>query len=71
MLKDVFGFVKYQEKASFGLGYKLTLTSNKDDAVLYKAVVIADVRIKADQIHQIVPHYAPSIQQKVYYLNSF
>ena len=25
-LKDVFGFAEYQEKATYGLGYKLTLT---------------------------------------------
>ena len=33
MLKDVFGFAELQEKATCGLGYKLTLTRNKDDAV--------------------------------------
>ena len=50
MLKDVFGFVEYQQKASYGLGYKLTLTRNKDDTVVDKAVGIADFRIKIDQI---------------------
>ena len=30
MLKDVFGFAECQEKATYGLGYKLTLTRNKD-----------------------------------------
>ena len=25
-LKDIFGFAEYQEKATYGLGYKLTLT---------------------------------------------
>ena len=35
-LKDVFGFAKYQEKATYGLGYKLTLTQNDDNAVLNK-----------------------------------
>ena len=32
MLKDVFGFAEYQEKATYGLGYKPTLTINKAEA---------------------------------------
>ena len=35
-LKDVFGFAENQEKATYGLGYKLTLTRNSDNAVLKK-----------------------------------
>ena len=64
MLKDVFGFAEHQEKATYGLGYKLTLTRNKDDAVIDKANAIADARIKIDHIHWYVPHYTPSIQQQ-------
>ena len=64
MLKDVFGFAEHQEKATYGLGYKLTLTRNKDDAVIDKANGIADARIKIDHIHWYVPHYTPSIQQQ-------
>ena len=30
MLKDVLCFAEHQEKATYGLGYKLTLTRNKD-----------------------------------------
>ena len=30
MLKDIFGFAEHQEKGTFGLGYKLTLTRNSD-----------------------------------------
>ena len=37
MLKDIFGFAGHQEKATFGLGYKLTLTRNTDNSVLNKA----------------------------------
>ena len=33
-LKDVFGFAEYQEKATYGLGYNLTLTRNTDNAIL-------------------------------------
>ena len=64
MLKDVFGFAEHQEKATYGLGYKLTLTRNKDDAVIDKAGGFADARIKIDHIHWYVPHYTPSIQQQ-------
>ena len=64
MLKDIFGYAERQEKATYGLGYKLTLTRNKDDAVIDKANGIADARIKIDHIHCYVPHYTPSIQQQ-------
>ena len=64
MLKHIFGFAEHQEKATYGLGYKLTLTRNKDDAVIDKAGGIADARIRIDHIHWYVPHYTPSIQQQ-------
>ena len=64
LLKDVFGFAEHQEKATFGLGYKLTLTRIKDDSVLDKANGIADARIKIAHIHLYVPHYTPSITQQ-------
>ena len=64
MLKDVFGFAGHQEKATYGLGYKLTLTRNKDEAVIDKVAGIADARIKIDHIHWYVAHYTPSIQQQ-------
>ena len=64
MLKDVFGFAEGQEKATYGIGYILTLTRNKDDAIIDKAVGIADSRIKIDHIHWYVPLYTPSIRQQ-------
>ena len=64
LLKDVFGFAECHEKATYGLGYKLTLTRVKDDAVIDKAGGIADARIGFDHIHWYVPHYTPSIQQQ-------
>ena len=63
-LKDVFGFVEYQEKATYGLGYKLTLTRNTDNAVLNKANAINNGRIKINALEWYVPHYTPSIQQQ-------
>ena len=64
MLKDVYGFAEHQEKATYGVGYKLTLTRNKDEAVIDKANGIADARMRIDHIHWYVPHYTPSIQQQ-------
>ena len=64
MLMDAFGFAEHQEKATYGFGYKLTLTRNKDDAVIDKADGIADNRIKIDHIHWYVLHYIPSMQQQ-------
>ena len=67
--KDVFGFAESQEEATYGLGYKLTLTRNKDDAVIDKAGGIADGRVRIDHIHWYVPHYTPSIQHQSIFSN--
>ena len=64
MFKDVFGYSEHQQKATYGLGYKLTLTRNKDEAVIDKVAGFADARIKIDHILWYVPHYTPSIQQQ-------
>ena len=42
----------------------MTLTRNKDDAVVDKFAGTADARIQIDHIHWYVPHYTPSIQQQ-------
>ena len=63
-LKDVFGFAEYQEKATYGLGYKLTLTRNTDNTVLNKGNAINNGRIKINAIEWYVPHYTPSMQQQ-------
>ena len=69
ILRDVFGFAEHQEKANYGLGYKLTLTRNKDEVVIDKAVGTADVRMKIDHIHWYVRHYTPSFQQQSFLSN--
>ena len=56
MLKDVFGFAEHQEKATCGLGYELTKTKSKDEAIMDKAVGIADARVKVDLFHWYTPH---------------
>ena len=65
MLKHIFGVAEYQKNCTFGLGYKMTITRNEDDAVLDKTPVIAGARIKIDLIQWCVPHYTPSIPQQV------
>ena len=64
MLKDVFGFAEHQEKATYGLGYKLTLTRNEDESIIDKVPGIANGRIKIDHIHWYVPHCTPSMAQQ-------
>ena len=44
-LKDVSGLVECQEKTTYGLGYKLTLTRNSDNAVLSKSNAINNGKI--------------------------
>ena len=63
-LKDVFGFAEYQEKATYGLGYKLTWTRNTDNAILNKANATNNAKIKITAIEWYVPHYTPSMQQQ-------
>ena len=63
-LKDVFGFAEYQEKGTYGLGYKLTMTRNSDNAVLNKANAINLGKIKINALEWYVPHYTPSMQQQ-------
>ena len=64
-LKDVFGFAEYQDKGTYGLGYKLTLTRNTDTAVLNKDNAINNGKVKINAIEWYVPHYTPSIQQSI------
>ena len=63
-LKDVFGFAEYQAKATYGLGYKLTLTRNTDNSVLNKGNAINNAKIKINALECYVPHYTPSMQQQ-------
>ena len=42
--KDVFGFAEQQDKGSFGLGYKLTLTRNTGNSVLIKGNAIDNAK---------------------------
>ena len=63
-LKDIFGFAEDQEKATYGIGYKLALTRNSDNAVLNKTNATAIGKIKINSIEWYVPHYTASVKEQ-------
>ena len=63
-LKDVFGFAEHQEKATYGLGYKLTLTRNSDNAVLKKGDATILGKVKINAIEWFAPHCTASMSQQ-------
>ena len=64
MIKDKFGFAKHQEKATSGLGFKLTLTRSVNSSVLKKDNAINNAKIKIIAIEMYVPHLTPSISKQ-------
>ena len=62
-LKDFFGITEHQEKGTYGLGYKLTLTRNTDNAVLKKAAATNNAKIKIISHDWYVPHYSPNLEE--------
>ena len=64
-LKDVFGFAEHQQVGTFGLGYKLTLTRNTDNAVLNKDNATNNAKIVINIIEWYVPHYVPSLEEYI------
>ena len=62
-LKDISGFAEHQEKGTYGLGYKLTLTRNTDNTVLNKDNVVAIGKVKINSLDWYVPHYSPNLEE--------
>ena len=62
-LKDIFGFASHQEKGTYGLGYKLTLTRNTDNAVLNKDNAVGNGRVKINSLDWYLPHYSPNLEE--------
>ena len=60
-LEDIFGFAEHQEKATYGLGYKLTLTRASDNAVLNKTNATPIGKIKISSIEWYIPQYTASL----------
>ena len=52
----MFSFAEHQEKATYGLGYKLALTRNTDNSVLNKDNSINNGKSKINAIEGYVPH---------------
>ena len=69
ILEDIFGFAEHQEKGTSGLGYKLTITRNSDNAVLNKDNATNIGKIKINSIEWYVPHYTPSLHQQTIFSN--
>ena len=67
--KDVFGFSEQQEKGTYGLCYKSTLTRNTDNAVLNKGDAANNGKIKINARDWYVPHCTPSIKQQNILMN--
>ena len=62
-LKDIFGFAEHQEKATYGLGYRLILTRKTDNAVLNKDKAAAYGRVKINSLDWYVPHYTVNLEE--------
>ena len=69
MLRDIFGFAEQQEKATYGLGYKLTLTRNNGSAVLNKDNAVNDAKVKINSIGWVIPQNTPSVKQQTILMN--
>ena len=62
-LKDISGFAEHQQKGTYGLRYRLTLTRNTDNAVLNKDNVVVNGRVKINSLDWYVPHYSPNLEE--------
>ena len=62
-LKGIFVFADHQETASYGLGYRLTLTRNTNNAVLNRDNTTKKAKIKIIAKVCYVPHYTPGLKE--------
>ena len=62
-MKDFFGFAEYQVKGTYGLGYKLTLTRNTDNAVLNKDNAVNNAKIKINALEWYNSHFTSSLDE--------
>ena len=62
-LKDILGFSECQEKATYGLGYRLILTRNTDKAVLNKDNAVVLGRVKINSLDWYAPHYTVNLEE--------
>ena len=62
-MKGIFRFAEYQQKGTYGLGYKLTMTINTDNSVLNKTAATNNAKVKINSLDWYVPHYSPSLEE--------
>ena len=62
-LKDIFGFAEHQETATYGLGYKLLVSGNTDNAALSKSNATNNAIFKINALERYVPHYRVSLEE--------
>ena len=62
-LRHVLGYAKHQEKASYGLGYRLILTRNSDNAILNKGNTVVLGKVKINSLDWYVPHYTVDLEE--------
>ena len=67
--KDVFGFGEHQKTATYGLGYKVTLKRNTNNAVINKDNATNEAKVKINSLSCYVPHYSPSLEEYIKLLN--
>ena len=61
-LGHIFSFAEHQETVTYGLGYKLTLTRNTDNAVLNKDNATNNAKSIIIALKWYVPQYTPSLE---------
>ena len=72
MLRDTFGFVEHQEKATYGLGYKLKLTRNVDNSFEWsKCKQPTLVKLKILLVNGMYGIISHQFSNKLYYLSKF
>ena len=62
-LRDVLGYAEHQKKATYGLGYRLKLTRNSDNAVFNKDNTVVLGRVKINSLDWYVPHYTVNLEE--------
>ena len=68
-LKDIFDFAEHQDKATYGLRYKILIRRNTDSAILNKDNEVNVGEIKVIAIEWYVPRYTPSISEQTIFSN--
>ena len=68
-LKDIFGFAEHRQIGTFGLGYKLILTRNTDNAVLNEDNATSNAKNVINYLEWPVPHYVPIPEKYDKFLN--